>query len=305
MRFIFNALLLFVLIVPCLAQVKPSMHLATGQTYYLVSNGTSSMMQSVNGSENKVNLALSFRMAFKVTGVKDTIYNMQASYEALEMKIHTADTTISIDSKKNDKPDTASALIAGMIGKPFGITLTAGGRVHSVENLDQLLNGVFDKYPELARAKKELIKNQFMRSFGENAFKGSIETGTAILQGSSVTKNYKWTINNTLTSPAKVNVTTVYQLVDITPDFYQVHGEGLMATDTTAKSAEINGMPVKYQLQGSTLIDVKIDKKTGWIIELDQKQLIEGTIEIQDNRKLPGRKMIPVLFNTEITTTGK
>jgi hypothetical protein len=78
-----------------------------------------------------------------------------------------------------------------------------------------------------------------------------------------------------------------------------------MATDSNAKPSEINGIPMRYQLEGTTLTDIKLDKKTGWIIELNLKQLMEGNIEVKDNPKLPGGMTIPMSFTTEITTTGK
>ena len=305
-KYTFLLLLFFAATYVCSAQTaRPSLHLVNGNTYYLASTGTSSIAQNITGSESKVNLATSFRMAFKVTGKEDTIYNLQVSYQQLKMKINTADTTIEIDSKKHDQLDTASSLIAEMMNKSFSITLSAGGRVTSVENADRIIAGVFDKFPRIDTAKKAQIKRWFMQSFGENAFKAIIESGVAIFPRLVVTKGSKWSVNTRLSSPVDINVKINYRLVDISDAFYTVHGEGTMATDQDAQPKEINGLPIKYVIEGGTLTDIKIDRRTGWILELSQKQLMAGNIEIKDNPKVPGGKTVPIFFTTDITTIGR
>jgi len=304
MKYLFILLLVFVLSDACIAQNRPLLHLATGETYYLNSTGISQVMQSVNGREEKVNLTLSYRMAFKVTGVKDSIYAMQVSYQSLQMKIRMADTTMDMGADQKSKLDTPSAIIAQMMNKPFGVRLSNTGRVRSIDNLDQVIGTAFDIFPQLGGSKKEEIKSRFIQSFGQNAFKGNIEMGIAILPAAAVSKNYKWVANTSQQMPAPVNVRAFYQLVDITAAVYQVHGEGSLATDSTTKPMDVDGMPLKYDLQGTTLTDVKIDRKTGWIIELQLRQLMEGNMIILDNPKIPGGKSIPMLFTTELTAIG-
>jgi hypothetical protein len=286
-------------------KVKPLLHLAKGQTYYLSSFGTTAITQGINGRENRVSVALSFTMAFKVIDVKDTSYEMEVSYQSLDMKIGIADTTIDMNSNDNNKADTASLLVAQMMNKPFNITLSATGKVRSIKNMDRIIAGAFDAFPKIDSAKKKLIKNQFEQSFGENALKGSLETGTAIFPQMAVAKNDTWTVNTRMTLPVTTNVETVYRLVDLSGDFYQVHGDGDLMGDAALKPVEINGMPAKYSINGTMLTDIKIDKKTGWIFEAKIRQLLDGNIEIIDNPKTPGGMTIPMIFNTEITTTGK
>ena len=60
-----------------------------------------------------------------------------------------------------------------------------------------------------------------------------------------------------------------------------------------------------YKLNGSLITDIKIDKNTGWINEVKLKQIMKGSIEIQDNPQLPGGMTIPMTFNTDVLTTDK
>jgi len=287
--------------------IKPALQLIKGQTYYLASTGTSLMTQNVNGLENRTAVTLSYRVGFKIIGIKDTIYFIEASYLSVGMTIHTGDTSITMDSRKNDNLDTLSSIATGMVNKPFDITLSASGKVYSVGNLDKIIASLFYKYPQLDSAKKEQLKNRFIQSFGENTLKSGLEMGVAVFPGTPVNKNYQWVKNTSIGSPIKINVKTAYRLVEITNDFYQVHGEGTMTanTDSNSKSAEISGMPARYKLEGTTLTDIKIDKKTGWPMELIIKQLMAGEMEILDNLKLPGGKVIPMMLKAEVTVMDK
>ncbi|WP_295670443.1 DUF6263 family protein, partial [uncultured Mucilaginibacter sp.] len=153
--------------------------------------------------------------------------------------------------------------------------------------------------------KKEQIKSQFVQSFGENAFKGSLENGVATFPNSGVAKNAKWTVNSNLSSPAKARVKTVYQLTDISPTVFIIHGEGIITTDEDTKPEQGDGTPVKYELNGGVVTDIKIDKKTGWISGLYIKQFTEGNLEIMDNPKTPGGMTIPMMIKTEIRIANK
>jgi hypothetical protein len=312
MRYILCLFFFFILPGVYAQQLKPLLHLVKGETYYTSSSTKSAMTQNILGRENKVNVALSFTIAFKVTNVKDTIYKMEARYQSIEMKIQMEDTSIEMNSvtktppgEKTAKPDTASLLVAGIVNKPFLVAMTVKGKVMWVKNLDKIIADVFNDFQLPDTIKRALVKNQFKQSFGENAFKGSLEMGVAIFQNAAVTKNSMWTVNSILFAPAVAEVRTVYQLTDITADFFSVKGQGTITNDAGAKPGLINGMPATYNLNGGLTADIKIERITGWIAQLTLKQFIEGEIDIMDNPKIPGGITIPVMFNTTVNVTNK
>ncbi|MBB3056933.1 DUF6263 family protein [Mucilaginibacter gotjawali] len=284
---------------------KPLLHLITGETYYMSSSGTTELTQNIHGRENKVKVGLSFTMAFKVMGKTDSVYNMGVHYQAIEMNIHMQDTTINMNSAQKEKTDTASLLMAAIVNKPFNIAITVRGKVIAVKNLDKIFLDAFDNFRLMDATKKEQIKSRFVQSFGENAFKGSLENGVAIFPNSGLAKNAKWTVNSNLSSPAKARVKTVYQLTDISPDVFIIHGDGIITTDEDIKPEQDSGTPLKYELNGGMVTDIKIDKKTGWISALNIKQFTQGSLEIMDNPKTPGGMTIPMMIKTEINVTGK
>jgi hypothetical protein len=138
-KYLLTFLWVLVSFIPCRAQkIKPALHLIKGNTYYLTSSGSSTIVQSIDGQENKINLILSFRMAFKVIDITDSVYNMEVSYQTLDMKIQVADNTVDMDSQKNDKLDIPSSIAAAMMNKPFNIILTKSGKIKSVGNIEKM-----------------------------------------------------------------------------------------------------------------------------------------------------------------------
>ncbi|MFI5139212.1 MAG: DUF6263 family protein [Sphingobacteriales bacterium] len=304
MKYFFTLLLFVVILSPSRAQkFTPALLLVKGGIYYLSNTGTSAIVQSMSGKENKVDLTASFKMAFKVADISDSAYNMEVSYQSIAMKIQMADTTIDMDSKKSSALDLPSSIMAAMMNHPFNITLSKSGKVTSVENIQKMINTVFDGFPKIDTAKKQQFKKQFTESFGAGSFKDVLEMGTAIFPTAAVGKNDTWTINTVAASPAKANVATTYQLVDVTGDFYQIHGDGTLVSDKDVKAAAINGLSMKYNLNGTSLIDIKVSKDTGWISEVNLRQLMSGNIEIADNPKAPGGMTIPMTFNIVVNTT--
>ncbi|SHN08474.1 DUF6263 family protein [Mucilaginibacter sp. OK098] len=306
MKYLLHTLLFFIGVSYCNAQkFKPALNLTKGNTYYLTTNATSAIVQTMSGQQNTVNLAFNFRMAFKVISIADTVYNMEVSYQSLSMKMDMGGNTLDLDSKKNDPQDVPSSIIAAMMNKPFNLEMTKTGKIKSVQNIDKMVSEAIKSFPQIDSTKKEQVKAQFMQSFGPNAFKGSIEMGTAIFPDIPVAKEDKWTVKTQLESPAKATVTITYQLADIIEGTYLIHGEGSMVTDKNTEPAHINGLPIKYNLNGSLISDIRVDKATGWISEVKLKQAMMGDMQILDNPQVPGGMTIPMTFNTDVNTTGK
>jgi len=306
MKYFFNFLILSLLFNQCEAQhLKLSLNLKKGNTYYILGTSNTAITQTINGQENNTNLGLSYKMAFKVISVIDSVYNMEVSYQTLNMKIKVADKTIELDSRKSDKQNITSAAIAAMMNKPFNIVMTKSGKIRSIANVEKMISGTLENFPQVDAAKKGQIKSQLLQTFGESTLKGNLEMETAIFPEREVVKNNKWTVNTTLESTGKENVHTIYQLMDINGSFYQIHGMGTIVTDRSAKPGQINGMPVKYYISGTSVSDIKADKITGWVREVKLKRIMKGNVEIMDNPKVPGGLKFPMSFNMEATTTDK
>ncbi|MDN5284170.1 MAG: hypothetical protein JWR38_444 [Mucilaginibacter sp.] len=306
MKYLFSTFLLLMATVLCQAQkLKLVLNLTKGNTYNMVTNTTSAIKQTINGQENNVDMTISGTTSFKVLNADDSLYYMEVNYKSLSMKMQMATGPVSFDSQKKDPSDIMSSMLSGLVNKPFTATITKSGRVRSVEKVENMIASVLDGFPQIQGAQKDQIKEQFIQSFGAKAIKGNIEMSTAVFPEIPVSKNDKWTINTTLESAMKAKITAVYQLTDITAASYVIHGDARIETEAKDTFKEMNGLPMKYNMDGTMVTDIKADKATGWISESKTRQMISGTVEIKDNPKVPGGITFPMSVTNESVTTDK
>ncbi|MDO3644855.1 DUF6263 family protein [Mucilaginibacter sp. L3T2-6] len=289
----------------CSAQkIKPALHLEKNHTYYLIANSNSAITQSIGGQQGKVSIILNWKMSFTVNGIKDSVYTMDASYQSLSTKIEQAGGFIDFDSKRNDPTDKPSMVFAAVINKPVQIEITSSGKVKSVSNADKLIQEAMNSVTQLDTTKQAQVKALLEQYFEPETLKGYIETGISVFPAGMVNRDDKWKIDIKRQSPSKMTLSINYQLTDIVKNLYLVHGEGTISTDKNAGVVHINGMPVKYNLNGSLISDVRLDRTTGWVSTVRTTQLMVGDMQIQDNPNVPGGMSIPVSFNTDITISG-
>ena len=306
MKYLFSLLFIASISLSVQAQkIKLALHLVKGNTYNMVTHTTSAIKQTINGQENNIEITITGSTSFKVLNTDDSLYYMEVNYKNLALKMQLPNGPVNYDSQKKDPNDFMSGILAGLVNKPFTATFTKSGRVKSVENVENMISSVLDSFPQVQGPQKEQIKAQFLQSFGAKAIKGSIELATAVFPETPVSKNDKWTINTFLESAMTARISTVYQLTDVSPTSYVIHGEGKLATDAAANFKQVSNMPMKYNMTGTMTADIKADKTTGWISESKSKQVISGTVDIKDNPKVPGGASFPMSVVNESVTTDK
>ncbi|MDR6940478.1 DUF6263 family protein [Mucilaginibacter pocheonensis] len=304
MKHLFNLFILLIIGVTCQAQkLKLALHLTKDNTYNMITNATSTIKQTINGQVNNIELNITGNTSFKVLNADDSLYYMEVNYKSLSMKMQLPNGPVNINSQKNDPSDIMSSILGALVNKPFTAIFTKSGKIKSVENIENMISSVLDGFPQVQGPQKDQIKAQFIQSFGAKAIKGSIELATAVFPETPVSKNDKWTINTTLESAMTAKVTTVYQLTDITPTSFIIHGDANIATNANDDFKRVNDMPMKYNMTGTMTADIIADKITGWISESKTKQTISGTVEIKDNPKIPGGVTFPMsVINASVTT---
>jgi len=290
----------------CFAQkVTVALNLTQGNTYYMNTSAKMFISETINGQQQDINTTITGKMSFKVTQVTDTAYVMEVKMDRIGMQMQGAGQNMDFDSDKKGQQDIMSTIMGNLTNKAFSIVMTRKGKVSSVNGMDNLYSGLFDGVPNVPDDQKTQIKNQMMQSFGAKALKGNIELGTALFPDNKVAKNDQWIVNTKLESMMTANVKATFILQDISDNAYLIHGYATLATDTNSPYAELNGMPMKYNMSGTSTYEIKLDKVTGWTTDAKISQIMQGTIDIKDNPKVPGGMSIPMSLKDDQTITDK
>lgn len=279
---------------------KLGFNLLAGQTYYHSMQSSSSVQQDVNGQKVNIDITLSGKIAFKIIDIKDNIYDIDVRYQNLSMKMNLPNGEMNFNSEKMDTADIFSNVLGAIIEKQFLIKMTRIGKIVEVKNVDSIFETSIDKFKNLTVIQKQQIKGQLIQAFGEKSFKGSFEMVTAIYSDSAVEKSDTWIIKTKLETALSATVVTTFELKDKIENYNLIVGNGKIETLDKDEYKQINGMPAKYNLKGIMNSILKVDNKTGWIVDAKITQSISGNAEIKDNLKLPGGMIILMSFVTDI-----
>lgn len=283
-------------------KVKPVLKLVKGNTYYLASSAHSIVKQTINGQLNNIDMTIDGKMSFKVLNADDSLYYMEVNYTKVGLKMVLPTGTVAFNSDSRDTSNIMARIMQGITNKPFTASITKSGRIRSVENAENMISAMIDGIKEVPQAQKDQLKTQLTQSFGSSALKSNLQMSMAVLPETAIAKNDKWTIGTKLEGAMTAHINSVYQLMDITPQSYVIHGTSTLATDNAAGYRTISNMPMKYNMKGTMTSDVLVDKATGWISSSKMKQNIDGTVEIKDNPQVPGGLTFPMTVTTETTT---
>lgn len=283
-------------------KVKPALNLIKGNTYYLSTVAHSVVKQTINGQLNSIDMTIEGKMSFKVLNI-DSLYYMEVNYTKVGMKMQLPNGNVAFNSDSKDSTNVMAKIMAGITNKPFTATLTKSGRIRSIENAENMITSMIDGFKEVPPEKKEQLKAQLSQSFGSGALKSNLEMAMSVLPETVVAKNDKWTIKNNLLGAMNAKMVSVYQLIDVTPKSFVIHGTATIETDNTAGYKTVGSLPMKYNLKGTMVSDVIVDKTTGWISTSAVKQNIDGTVDIKDSPQVPGGVTFPMSVISETSTT--
>ncbi len=296
--------LIFLITNTLCAQNYLGLHLEKGSTYFQHTSSKVNIEQEVNGQKMNINSTVTGIMSFKVLAKSASYYELEAAYTQLGMTMKTPNGEMAFNSDKPaDEKDIFSSLLHKLINHPFKMTMLTNGIVKQIKGTDSILTSLLNDVPGLDAAQKSQILEQLKQSYGENSLKGNIEQLTAIFPDKKVAVNEEWQNTIQLHSVIHAMVTNHFKLIEYNSGVATI--ESHAETKTNNDESKINGMPAIYHLSGATDSKIKVDAKTGWIIEADINQNLKGNLEIKDNPQVPGGMTIPMQFMITSKTSDK
>lgn len=256
-----------------------SLTLKKGEEYTQKISSQMEILQNIAGQNIDINMDIDGLMVYKVTNVDSEAYTFDATYKSMGMKMKMPQMTMEFSSS-DDKDDQVSKMLKAIVGQPFQVVMSKNGKVQEVKNLEAIFNSSIGQFDAMPAAQKEQLKSQLSQSYGKDAFKGNIEMVTAIFPDKKVKVGDSWNVGTELNSGFKAGINTTYTLVDKNKDFYTIKGNASIKTEDTEEMTEMNGFPMRFDMEGKMTSNIKVDSKTGWIMEATVKQNIDGDAHI-------------------------
>lgn len=296
MKHIFT-LLFTLLFVASFGQTTLQLNLEEGKTYNQITLANSKVSQTVGGQSVDVEIVIAGNMSYKVISAGSDSYEMDVQYTELSMNMKTMQGEASFSSESPSEGDIMSMLLSNMKKNPFSVTLMKNGKIDKITNMDAMFNAMFEGMGPLTDEQKSQMTDQMRQSFGESALKGNLELATAVFPDKPVNKGDTWEIQTAISSTISADVTNTFTYEGKDGDYDVITGSGNFKTDPS-KTSSANGMAMTYDLSGTMDSKLKLDPTTGWIIEAQITQNMEGNASVQGMN-------IPMILKSSTTITDQ
>lgn len=279
--------------------------LEAGKEYKQVMTSKVNIVQDLGGQKINNSMDVKGLMVYAVKGFANNIYEMDVRYGNLSITMQLPQGgTMEFSSEKKDESDIFSGVLSEMVNKPFQIKMSQTGRVLEVKNVEALFESAFKKFSNVPAASLAPLKAQLMSAYGPEAFKGNMEMITAIFPEKPVAVGESWTNSIKLASGFVADMASTYKLMKKNPGDFQIAGDSKIQTVDKDALVETNGMKMSYDLSGKLVSEIRIDAKTGWIIEAKINQEISGQANIKENPQLPQGMIIPMTMTNVMVVTN-
>jgi|AntDeeMinimDraft_5_1070356.scaffolds.fasta_scaffold01247_3 hypothetical protein len=284
------------------------LNLKKGEKYTQSTNSQIKINQNVNGQDINTEMTVEGTMDFMVTDIENGIFKMDASYDKMKTAVGMGGSMsatlnkMEYSSESPDSSDVFSSVLASMTGKTFQIYIDKTGEITEVQNLMNLWKESIESSDQTGQMQSQ-IRSQLMKSYGEKALKGNLEMATHIYPGHPVKKGEKWTTETQMSSTFKANIKTDFHLAEITKDYAIIKGNSTIKTLDNDKYVEQSGMKMNYDISGTMTSEIKVDRKSGWIIKSTIDQKMDGTVKIK-SPQLPSEMEMPMSMTNHLTVTN-
>jgi len=306
MKKTFTLLLLIATTCAYAQKTKLQLNLQKDSTYNITMSAKMDIDQLIHGTHQIVKTTITGVMSHKVVSIQDTLYNMDVTYKSLVMNIEMGEKTISLSSQDSDTSNIMSKAMRNMTGNTFTIIMSKRGQIITVKNTERLFAGVFKGFPAIDEQKKAQLIAQLQQSFGDKSIKGNLQESFVIFPKSQVDIKSNWT-NQTYLEAAAISAKTqtTYTLDGVTDDAYEISGTAVIMANKVPEFKNSNKFFMRLlNVAGDNITKVKINKKTGWIIQSNVKKHIKGDVELKQTLDGPILITYPMVIDGDLNTTG-
>jgi hypothetical protein len=281
-----------------------SLKLEKDKEYKQAISSKTTLSQTIDGEKSDVVITTTHTMNFLVKTISQNAYLLDVKYEKQSMLLQMPEETMEFSSEKKDTNDIISNFAGAMMNKSFEVLMSKTGKIIEVKDYESLLENAANQFVQLSEAEKEELKALIMKSNGIEAVKNNIEMATAIYPDKPVNKSDKWTVDSNCLIGVPSKMSTNYELASFTSKYALIKGYSILKTIDKNKYIESDGILMKYDLTGSMVSDINVDKNTGWVINAKITQEIKGDTYIKENSQSPDEMKIPMTITTEIMITN-
>lgn len=214
-----------------------------------------------------------------VNNIENGVYDITLNIISKRMTSVAEGKTIVVDTKqpapKEEQLKNLWTINKTLAGSKFAVKMKENGEVVSISGIDELYKKIEKVVTPLikdANHRKQFMEN-FKQGFNEKMIKEEFSKGINILPKKGVKIGESWTETENLDQEGKVKSNTTYTLVKVENGVAEISIKGGIPAKSNKQTQ--NGITATISIEGNQSGSLKIDEKTGWI--LNSKMNIKTT----------------------------
>ena len=256
--------------------------------------------QTMGGVEQKVQQNQIFEYSIDVKDIDSNgNFITQITYTRVAINMSAGGMNMEFDSDDKSAPANPQFMSFGaLIGKSINTIFSPKGKIIEVSGVDVMIDAMITELAGDNETIKAQVKQSLGQSFNDEQMK-QMFGGSFIEYPSKLIKvGTKWTENQTISNQFTLNVINNYVVKEVDADFVNLDVTSTIAT-TPGNKSNMQGMDVTFNLFGTQTGTIKIDIKSGKIIESSVNQNISGSLSAD----MGGQNMdIPMTIASKVFT---
>lgn len=258
--------------------------------------------QTMGGMDQTVQMNQIFEYTMDVKDIDSNgNFSTQITYTRVAINMLAGGRDMAFDSDIDDQSASANPQFMGfaaLVGKSISATFSPKGQIIEVSGVDAMIDAMITELAGDNETIKTQVKQSLTQSFNDEQMKQMFGGSFIEYPSKSVKVGTKWTENQTISSQFTLNVISNYVVKGIDADFVDLEVTSTIAT-TPGNKSDMQGMEVSFNLFGTQSGTIKIDKKSGKVVESIVNQNISGNL----SANMGGQNMdIPMTVASKVAT---
>ncbi len=220
------------------------------------------------------------------------------TYDEITMETRQGEHILIVHSDTNRlrKVDPTSVILSQIVKKPFQASIDSAGFIREVYKLEGIVKAATVSASGIA----EVYAKQYSESFGDNGLAKNLEMVTQIWPDTVVNIGDSWTNTQYTPTGLPIILENQYTLTEIKDGIGILDVNSSVKTDYENNTMNLDGMNATYTLKGHRKGRMAFEVSTGWVIEAELNDEIEGRMEIAPSFQIPEGMTIPIELENSI-----
>ena len=262
------------------AQISLSYQTKVGDTYSTTLSMAQNIKQSMMGTDQAATNEQVISVDFKTNSSSDGLFTSDLLYKRVIINQNSPMGTTGFDSQTSgDDIPPALRGYASLVDKGYQISFDKTGAIQSVSGVNAMINGMVEELALPTEEAKSSLKANLVSQFNDETMKSQIQNSLIIYPKGKINTGSTWVIDQSVSAPYPLNISTTYTLKDYDTDFAYITVSSAISSGENSNMS-LQGAEVQFELKGTQTGSVKVDRKTGFILESNLEQNTSGLMKV-------------------------